>query len=80
MDNIKVEDLLEKVDSKFTLAILAAKRARQINDYLNSLNKPGILRYRPPAIESLSKKPLTIALEEIAQDKVSYEKIGDGVK
>ena len=30
-----VEALLDKVDSKFTLVALSAKRARQINSYYN---------------------------------------------
>lgn len=70
----KIENLLDKVENKYILVTLAARRTRQINEYLNSLNKPGVLRYRPPTIESLSNKPLTIALEEIAEGKVSYKK------
>ena len=34
-----VEDLLDKVDSKFTLVALSAKRARQINSYYNQLGE-----------------------------------------
>lgn len=70
----KIENLLDKVENKYILVTLAARRTRQINEYLNSLNRPGVLRYRPPTIESLSSKPLTIALEEIAEGKVSYRK------
>lgn len=28
-----IDDLLEKVDSKYALVVFAAQRARQINDY-----------------------------------------------
>ena len=34
-----IEDLLDKVDSKFTLVALSAKRARQINSYYNQLGE-----------------------------------------
>ena len=34
-----VEDLLDRVDSKFTLVSLAAKRGRQINSYFNQLGE-----------------------------------------
>ena len=34
-----IEGLLEKVDSKFTLVALAARRARQVNSYYNSLGE-----------------------------------------
>ena len=33
----RMEHLLERVDSKFTLVTLAAMRAREINDYYNQL-------------------------------------------
>lgn len=75
VENPKVEDLISKVDSKFTLVIMAARRARQINEYMSGLRRPGILKYRPPAVENINKKPLTIAMEEIAEGKVSYTRV-----
>jgi DNA-directed RNA polymerase subunit omega len=56
-------------DSRFGLVVLAARRARQINAYFNQLGD-GIGGYVPPQVHSLSRKPLSIALEEIAEDKV----------
>lgn len=64
-----VEELLDKVDSKFTLVTLAAKRGRQINSYFNQLGE-GLGAIAPPQVTSVSRKPLSIALEEIAADKV----------
>lgn len=61
--------LIEKTDSRFGLVVLAARRARQINAYFNELGA-GLGGYVPPQIHSLSRKPLSIALEEIAEDKV----------
>ncbi len=66
-----IEDVLDKTDSRFGLVVLAARRARQINAYFNQLGE-GLGTYVPPQVHSLSRKPLTIALEEIAEDKVSY--------
>src|ERR1700685_4138480 len=60
-----VEDLLDKVDSKFTLVALSAKRARQINSYYNQLGE-GLGVIVPPQVTSVSGQPLTIAFEEIA--------------
>ena len=51
--------------SRFTLAILAAKRARQINDYMNNVKRQPLGEIRGPAFEMLSEKPLTIAFSEI---------------
>ncbi len=68
-----IEELLDKVDSKFTLVALGALRARQINAYYNSLGE-GLGRIAPPQVTSVSGKPLSIAFEEIAANKVAYER------
>jgi DNA-directed RNA polymerase subunit omega len=66
-----VEELLDRVDSKFTLVTLAAKRARHINSYFNQLGD-GLGAVIPPQVTSVSRKPLSIALEEIAASKVVF--------
>ena len=68
-----LENLTERADSKFTLVSLAAKRARQINSYFNQLGE-GLGTIVPPQITSLSRKPLSIALEEIEAGKIVYER------
>src|SRR6202158_6149586 len=70
----RIETLMNKVDSKFTLVTLAAMRAREINDYYNQLGE-GLGRIVPPQVTSVSRKPLSIALEEIAVSKIVYERI-----
>ncbi len=67
-----IERVLDKTESRFTLVVLAARRARQINAYFNQLGD-GIGSYVPPQVHSLSRKPLSIALEEIAEGKVVVE-------
>ncbi|MBP9115165.1 MAG: DNA-directed RNA polymerase subunit omega [Acidimicrobiia bacterium] len=59
-----MEVMLENAGSKFTLVTLSSKRAREINDYYNQLGE-GLGRIVPPQITSTSRKPLSIALEEI---------------
>lgn len=65
-----IEALLDKVDSKFTLVTLAAKRARQVNSYFSQLGE-GLGAIVPPQVASIARKPLSIALEEIAAGKVT---------
>jgi DNA-directed RNA polymerase subunit omega len=65
----KVEDLLERVGSKFGLCTLAATRARQINAYFGQLGE-GLGAMVPPQVTSVARKPLSIAFEEIAADKI----------
>jgi DNA-directed RNA polymerase subunit omega len=64
-----IETLLEKVDSKYTLVSLAAKRGREVNSYFNQLGE-GLGAIVPPQVTSVARKPLSIALEEIAAGKV----------
>jgi len=66
-----IEELLGRVDARFTLVTLSAKRARQINSYYNQLSE-GLGAIVPPQVASTSRKPLSIALEEIAADKITY--------
>src|SRR5215468_1188401 len=70
----RIESLLSREDSKFTLVTLAARRAREINDYYNQLGE-GLGKIVPPQVTSVSRKPLSIALEEVAAGKIVYERI-----
>jgi DNA-directed RNA polymerase subunit omega len=60
---------MDKVDSRFHLVHLAAKRAREINGYYAQLGE-GLGQFVPPLVSTASNKPLSIALEEIAQGKI----------
>ena len=64
-----IEGLLDRVDSKFSLVTLASFRARQINSYFNQLGE-GLGHMVPPQVSSVARKPLSIAFEEIAADKI----------
>lgn len=57
-----LSSLLSKVDSKYTLVVAVAKRARQIVDGQPKLTK----------VES--SKPVTIAINEISEGKITYER------
>ena len=72
----QMEQLLGRVDSKFTLVTLAAMRAREINDYYNQLGE-GLGRIVPPQVTSVSRKPLSISLEEIEVGKIEAVPLPD---
>lgn len=75
-----IDELLEKTDSKYSLVIYAAKRARQINAYYSQLGE-GLLEYVGPLIDThLQEKPLSIALREIDADKLYSEPIEGAVE
>ena len=76
MMNPKIEDLLSKVPSKFTLVTLASLRARQINSYFGQLGD-GIGSNVPPQVTSIARKPLSIAFEEISADKIVAVPLAD---
>ena len=63
--NPPIDELLAATDSKYSLVIYAAKRARQINDYYSQLGE-GLLEYVGPLVEThVQEKPLSVALREI---------------
>jgi len=69
----KIDDLLTHVDSRYTLVILSAKRAREINAYYSQLGE-GRGEFVPPLVESsIDSKPLAVAMEEIALGKILYD-------
>ncbi|HEY4001442.1 MAG TPA: DNA-directed RNA polymerase subunit omega [Candidatus Xenobia bacterium] len=59
------DPVLDKVDSKFALITVVAKRASQLTNGAR------------PLVDSLKVKPVSIALEEIAADKVKYHSTPD---
>ncbi len=72
-----IDDLLETTDSKYSLVIYAAKRARQINAYYSQLGE-GLLEYVGPLVEThVQEKPLSIALREINEGLLYAEKIAE---
>ena len=78
----KIETLLTEVDSKYTLVILAAKRSRQINAYFSQLGE-GVAEYTPPQVPlspDKAPKALSIALQEVSEGTVAYERTADGIK
>ena len=61
----EIDELLAATDSKYSLVIYAAKRARQINAYYSQLGE-GLLEYVGPLVETRpQEKPLSIAMREI---------------
>ncbi|MDD4189517.1 MAG: DNA-directed RNA polymerase subunit omega [Eubacteriales bacterium] len=60
--------LADKADSRYTLVIEAAKRARQLTAGAKS------------TLGDETDKPVTVALLEIAAGKVSYVRTKDGIK
>ena len=77
----EIDTLLATVDSKYTLCIISARRARQINDMIHGVRDQAVLSMAPSQIASLtSTKPLTLALEEIASGDVSYSRVADSYK
>jgi DNA-directed RNA polymerase subunit omega len=71
-DPMKIEDVIDNIGNRFATVVIASRRARQINSYFHQLGV-GYGEFVPPQVHSLSRKPLTIAMEEIAEGKVSVD-------
>ena len=68
MKQPSLDVLMRHVDSKYTLVVATAKRAREITEGSQKL------------VDTESYKAVTIALEEIANDKVTYERTKSVIK
>jgi DNA-directed RNA polymerase subunit omega len=68
MNRPTLDELMTKVDSRYTLVVAAAKRARKLTEEEIETNTP------------LTIKPVTLALEEIADGKVIFRRIKEGHK
>ena len=60
-----IGELLKKVDCRYTLAVEAAKRAREI------------IGGAAPLIDTKETKPLSIAIEEINRGLITYSRNED---
>ena len=56
----RINEIRKKVDSRYTLVILAAKRSRDIIDGMPKLTEADV------------EKPVSIAANEIAEDLITY--------
>ncbi|MBI5232701.1 MAG: DNA-directed RNA polymerase subunit omega [Coriobacteriales bacterium] len=76
-----MDHLLSQVDSKYTLAIISSRRARQINDMIHGVRDQALLSMPTSEIAKLtSTKPLSLAMDEIAAGDVGYERVKDSFK
>ncbi len=70
LNELKIEELLDKVDSRYGLVVATAKRARQINEYTATLGLNESLGIPGPQVHTGSQHPLTIAIEELRAGKL----------
>ncbi|MFP5225201.1 MAG: DNA-directed RNA polymerase subunit omega [Actinomycetota bacterium] len=68
-----LDDLLSQVDSKYTLVVMTARRARQINAYYQQLGE-GIGEFVPPLVDNPdpTRKSLSLAMDEMSGAKLQY--------
>lgn len=65
MVNPSTDDMVKKIHSRYTLVVLASRRARQL------------LSGEPCRVNNPSNKFVTDAMEEIFEGKVTYEMNGE---
>lgn len=79
--NPEIDELLATVDSKYTLCIISARRARQINDMAHGLRDQALMAMPMSEIAKItSAKPLSKAMEEVAAGDISFERTKDSYK
>jgi DNA-directed RNA polymerase omega subunit len=82
-----LDALLKHADSKFSLVNIVTKRARQLNNWIRVQQLPPSDRREFFASEPLvdkeeinPNKPVSIALDEIAEGQIQYHRTKEGIK
>jgi DNA-directed RNA polymerase subunit omega len=83
-----LDALLKHTDSKFSLVNIVTKRARQLNNWIRVQQLPPADRREFFASEPLvddkagvnPNKPVSIALDEIAEGKIQYHRTRESIK
>ena len=72
----RIDKLLDKTEEdKYLLCALSSKRSRDINDMMRGQRDRAVaLQYVSEIAEFAGRKPLSLAMEEIARGEVSYDK------
>ena len=70
LNELKIDELLGQVDSRYGLVLAGARRARQINEYTATLGLNESLGIPGPQVHTRSQHPLSIAFEELRQGKL----------
>ena len=60
MINIPINEMMEKVDSRYTLVTVVSKRAREIVEH-------------PEKASDANDKPVTAAVDDLLHDRIVYE-------
>jgi DNA-directed RNA polymerase omega subunit len=80
MELIDIDQMLNNIDSKYSLCIALARRARELGSYLTAKRNMERVNVVPPLVEIESHDPLEIALTELKDKKVSFVRVNDGIK
>jgi DNA-directed RNA polymerase subunit omega len=70
LNELKIDELLDRVDSRYGLVVASAKRARQINEYTATLGLNESLGIPGPQVHTRSQHPLSIAIEELRSGRL----------
>ncbi len=70
LNELKVDELLDKVDSRYGLVLAGARRARQISEYAATLGLNESLGIPGPQVHTRSQHPLSIAIEELREGRL----------
>jgi DNA-directed RNA polymerase subunit omega len=68
MINPSIVDLLERVNDRYSLVTITSKRSRQLIDGAK------------PLVDIDSTKPVTVAINEINEGKITYKTVKEGIK
>lgn len=80
MKAYNLDDIIDKVDSKYSLCIALARRSRELGLYFAAKKNMERVNIIPPLTENESDDPVGIALQELREGKLSFERVKNDIK
>ena len=79
MDLFNIDDLVSVADSKYSLCICLAKRARELGAFIVAKRNMERVNIMHPLVEIDTNDPLEIAIAELKENKISFIRVKDGI-
>lgn len=80
MEIYNIDDIINNFGNKYSLCIALARRARELGFYMTARRNMERVNIVPPLTEYEDEDPISIALQELCENKVGFEKVKEDIK
>jgi len=74
-----IDDIINSFGNKYSFCIALARRSRELGFYMTAKRNMERVNIIPPLADYKDEDPINIALQELCEKKVTFEKVKDDV-